>query len=104
MKLWSALFVFLSLSQTKLLSQTFSCPTGQADMMKYFAMSGDKRDNHNGQPNPIFTRVFPDTTSPQLAIGFGSKALRLTASMESRSMRNTSTCVRPSWSGRQHDV
>lgn len=31
-------------------------------MLKYFAMSGDKRTNHflNGEPNPIFTRVFPD--------------------------------------------
>lgn len=31
--------------------------------MKYFVMSGERRANHflKGQPNPIFTRVFPES-------------------------------------------
>lgn len=78
MKLLSALFVFLFLLPTALSSQTFSCPTGQADMMKYFAMSGDKRANHflNGQPNPIFTRVFPDTDFATTGYWFWLKSSR----------------------------
>ena len=62
MKLRLALLVSLSLFPTALASQEFSCPAGQADMMKYFAMSKDKRIDHfiKGQPNPIFTMVFPD--------------------------------------------
>lgn len=38
MKLLSALFVFLCLFPATLLSQAFSCPTGQADMVKYFGL------------------------------------------------------------------
>jgi len=62
MKLISVLFVFLSFP-IALASQEFSCPTGQADIMKYFVMSSDKRADHflKGQPNPIFTKVFPDS-------------------------------------------
>lgn len=57
------LVLFISLLPIALASQDFSCPTGQADMMKYFAMSRDKRIDHfvKGQPNSIFTVVFPDS-------------------------------------------
>jgi len=53
MKLFSVLLVFLSFPSA-LASQEFSCPVGQADVMKYFAMSSDKRADHflKGRPNP----------------------------------------------------
>lgn len=43
-------------------AQEFSCPSGQDDVMKYFAMSKDKRAKHylEGKPNSIYTEVFPD--------------------------------------------
>lgn len=43
-------------------AQNFSCPAGQADVMKYFVMDQHKRANHymDGKPNPIYTQVFPD--------------------------------------------
>jgi hypothetical protein len=43
-------------------AQEFSCPSGQADVMKYFVMSKDKRAKHyfEGKPNSIYTEVFPD--------------------------------------------
>ncbi|HVO61560.1 MAG TPA: hypothetical protein VMT53_11530 [Terriglobales bacterium] len=43
-------------------AQGFSCPSGQADVMKYFAMSKDRRTSHflEGKPNSIYTQVFPD--------------------------------------------
>lgn len=63
MKLPVILLVSLCLFPPALASQNFSCPTGQSDMMKYFAMSKDKRSDHfvKGQPNSIFTVVFPDS-------------------------------------------
>jgi hypothetical protein len=44
------------------LAQEFSCPAGQADVMKYFVMAAGKRTDHflDGSPNPVYTRVFPD--------------------------------------------
>jgi hypothetical protein len=44
------------------IAQGFSCPSGQADVMQYFAMSQQNRQSQfmNGQPNPIYTEVFPD--------------------------------------------
>lgn len=62
MKLLPVLFAFVSLFPTALVSQVFSCPAGQEDTMKYFAMSRDRRTDHfvKGQPNSIFTIVFPD--------------------------------------------
>lgn len=64
MKLLSLVLILLCFP-TILASQEFSCPAGQADMMKYFVMSRDKRADHflRGQPNPIFTKVFPDSDS-----------------------------------------
>ena len=43
-------------------TQSFSCPSGQTDVMEYFAMGKGKRDGQfmTGQPNPIYTEVFPD--------------------------------------------
>lgn len=43
-------------------AQTFSCPTGEADVMKYFVMDQERRAHHfvDGKPNPIYTQVFPD--------------------------------------------
>jgi len=40
----------------------FSCPAGQDDMMTYFAMNQQQRQQQfmNGQPNPIYTEVFPN--------------------------------------------
>jgi hypothetical protein len=42
--------------------QGFSCPSGQTDVMQYFVMSQQNRQSEfmNGQPNPIYTEVFPD--------------------------------------------
>lgn len=43
-------------------AQTFSCPAGQADVMKYFVMDQERRADHflDGTPNPIYTHVLPD--------------------------------------------
>ena len=39
-----------------------SCSPGQIDTMTYFAMNKQLREQRfmNGQPNPIYTQVFPD--------------------------------------------
>ena len=44
------------------IAQTFSCPSGETDVMQYFVLSKQNRDGQfmNGQPNPIYTEVFPD--------------------------------------------
>jgi hypothetical protein len=43
-------------------AQDFSCPAGQNDVMEYFAMNMQDRASQfmNGQPNPIYTEVFPN--------------------------------------------
>jgi hypothetical protein len=43
-------------------AQTYSCPAGKADIMKYFVMGQDSRaDQHmSGKSNPIYTSVFPN--------------------------------------------
>ena len=58
-----------------LLAQGFSCPAGQADVMKYFAMSEARRGNQflQGNPNPIYTQVFPDTDFPARGYWFWLK-------------------------------
>jgi hypothetical protein len=45
-----------------LFAQDFSCPIGQADVMKYFAMSQTNRADHfmSGAKNSIYTELFPD--------------------------------------------
>lgn len=42
-------------------AQNFSCPNGEIDVMKYFAMEQAKRSAHfiSGKPDPIYTEVFP---------------------------------------------
>ncbi len=42
--------------------QNLSCPAGQTDVMQYFAMNKQTRALQfmNGQPNSIYTEVFPD--------------------------------------------
>ena len=57
-----ALTAVLLFAPCSLLAQDFACPSGQADMMKYFVMAHDFRQNHflEGKPNPIYTQVFPD--------------------------------------------
>lgn len=51
----------LSLSGN-LVAQTFSCPAGQIDTMKYFAMAQQARANQymGGSPNGIYTEVYPN--------------------------------------------
>jgi hypothetical protein len=43
-------------------ADNFSCPAGQTDVMQYFVMGKQNRESQfmNGQPNPIYTEVFPD--------------------------------------------
>jgi hypothetical protein len=41
--------------------QSFSCPAGREDVMQYFALSQQYRGSQfmDGQPNPIYTQVYP---------------------------------------------
>lgn len=52
----------LLLFATGLAAQNLSCPSGQTDVMKYFAMKQQTGAKHflSGSPNPIYTEVFPD--------------------------------------------
>jgi hypothetical protein len=45
-----------------LFAQAFSCPQGEADVMKYFVMAKDSRADHfmSGTTNPLYTKVFPN--------------------------------------------
>ncbi len=57
------LLLFLcSLFPLTLAAQEFSCPSGEADIMKYFVLDQTLRADHylNGDPNPLFTKVFSD--------------------------------------------
>jgi hypothetical protein len=70
------LFAYLLLlSPAVLAAQGFSCPAGQADVMKYFVMSEARRDSRflQGDPNPIYTQVFPDTDFPAQGYWFWLK-------------------------------
>lgn len=53
---------FIAASLSLAHAQDFSCPRGQADVMKYFVMSKERRAHHfmDGQPNPIYTQTFPE--------------------------------------------
>jgi hypothetical protein len=59
MRYLAACLVLLSAT---MFAQEFSCPAGQADVMKYFVMAKDNRGGHfmGGTKNPIYTEVFPD--------------------------------------------
>jgi hypothetical protein len=52
----------LLLVPASLTAEEFSCPAGQADVMKYFVMNKSRRASQflDGRPNPIYTAVFPD--------------------------------------------
>jgi len=63
MKITTILLCLLSLSLAKAaISQTFSCPAGKADVMKYFVMGAGLRTSEfmAGNPNGIYTQVFPN--------------------------------------------
>ena len=53
---------FVVLLSGALSAQEFSCPSGQTDVMKYFAMAQKYRASNymNGNPNPLYTDVFPN--------------------------------------------
>jgi hypothetical protein len=53
----------LLLAPASLAAEDFSCPVGQADIMKYFVMDKEKRVSQflAGDPNPIYTEIFPDS-------------------------------------------
>lgn len=55
------LLLFL-LVATASFAQNFACPSGTADMMKYFAMSEARRPLYHmaGSANPIYSEVFPN--------------------------------------------
>src|SRR5207302_3481391 len=57
-----SLLALILVSAHPLPAQTFACPTGTIDVMKYFALSAQKRPSQfmNGSPNPIYTEVAPN--------------------------------------------
>lgn len=57
-------------------AQEFSCPAGQSDTMKYFVLAQAKRSDQflNGNPNPLFTEVFPDVDFPATGYWFWLKS------------------------------
>lgn len=57
-------------------AQDFSCPTGQEDVMKYFVMNKASRASHfvSGEPNPIYTQVFPNQDFPEAGYWFWLKS------------------------------
>ena len=63
------LFVHLVLLfRAVVMAQGFSCPAGQADVMKYFVMTEARRSSQflQGDPNPIYTQMFPNRDFPTL--------------------------------------
>jgi hypothetical protein len=57
-------------------AQEFSCPAGQADVMKYFVMAESLRENQymSGSPNPIYTKVFPNEDFAETGYWFWLKS------------------------------
>jgi len=57
-------------------AQEFSCPAGKSDIMKYFVLGQSRRSDHflNGNPNPLFTEVFPDQDFPARGYWFWLKS------------------------------
>ncbi len=72
----SAVFAWLLWLPLTVTAQNFSCPAGQVDVMKYFAMDQQKRANHfmAGSPNPIYTVVFPDRDFAETGYWFWLKS------------------------------
>ena len=56
------LTVLIFILSGTLTAQSFSCPAGQYDVMAYFAMSAQARNNQfmHGHPNSIYTEVYPN--------------------------------------------
>jgi hypothetical protein len=75
--------------------QGFSCPSGQTDVMQYFVMGKQYRDSQfmNGQPNPIYTEVFPDQDFAASGYWFWLKSAGAHGSTSRPSTRITSTSV-----------
>lgn len=59
-----------------LLAQTFSCPSGQIDVMKYFVMAQTYRETEymSGSKNPLYTKVFPDQDFAETGYWFWLKS------------------------------
>lgn len=59
---WISFFVLAIAICAAAQAQEFSCPSGQTDVMKYFAMSRDNRAKYflEGTPNSIYTEVYPN--------------------------------------------
>jgi hypothetical protein len=70
------LFLQVMFLSQALLAQTFSCPSGQIDVMKYFAMTQSYRETEymNGSKNPLYTKVFPDEDFPETGYWFWLKS------------------------------
>jgi hypothetical protein len=70
------LIALFSLVPFSLRAQMFSCPSGQADVMKYFVMSQERRADHflDGKPNPIYTVLSPDSDFANLGYWFWLKS------------------------------
>lgn len=59
-----------------LFAQEFSCPAGQADVMKYFVMNKANRASQfmSGSKNPIYTEVFPNLDFAEAGYWFWLKS------------------------------
>ena len=59
---WTCLVAFVLLLAGPSSAQTFACPAGQIDVMKYFAMDQQRRPIQfmSGSPNSIYTEVYPN--------------------------------------------
>jgi hypothetical protein len=69
------LFALAILAQM-MFAQTFSCPTGEIDVMKYFVMAQSYRASQymSGTKNPIYTKVFPDQDFAETGYWFWLKS------------------------------
>jgi hypothetical protein len=99
MKYLAALVLLFSGS---LFAQEFTCPAGQADVMKYFLLSQERRVNQimNGSPNPLYTTVFPDEDFAESGYWFWLKSSTANGFDVNTSTRTTYSCVPQNWSGR----
>jgi hypothetical protein len=70
------LAAFVILLSGTLFAQEFSCPEGEADVMKYFVMAQENRANQfmSGTTNSIYTEVFPNRDFAQSGYWFWLKS------------------------------
>jgi hypothetical protein len=73
MRCLAAYFILLS---GTLCAEEFSCPAGQADVMKYFVMGKENRARQfmSGAKNPIYTEVFPNRDFAEAGYWFWLKS------------------------------